>query len=271
MSFLGYRSSVAGELQSFLKEGNQVKGSLTIGWVLSLNQGNQRAPLLISAVYTSGYLRAACLVPRTVLKLLHKLLLEAGQESAFSGGPAGVGASPLGCSWRPEPGSERSSQVPRLPSKLLTSQGRPGPVPGVRPLPPSLPHSPGRREKPTLSPSPKPRRDREEPGQLPGEAAWPRSRGVSSRGPAPRAPARPVYARRHGNAAGPVRGVACAAWRGEGRGRTRRGGGPGAGAGRQTRPRGSQPSAAPRSIPPPPRRLSLRDAQAHFTDAETEA
>lgn len=118
--------------------------------------------------------------------------------------------------------------------QILDLAGPTGPAPGVRPLLPAVPHSPGPREKPTLCPLPRARRAREEPGPLPSEAAWPRSRGVSSRRPAPRAPARPVYARRHGNATRPVRGVAGAAqggggrtWGGSGRGRGgKRGGAP---------------------------------------------
>ncbi|XP_078186555.1 uncharacterized protein LOC144576934 isoform X2 [Callithrix jacchus] len=79
--------------------------------------------------------------------------------------------------------------------------GPPLPVPGLCPPPLRAPHSPGRRRKSTLRRPPRALPAREAPGPLPGEASRLRSRRVSSRHLAPRAPVRPVYARRHGNAA----------------------------------------------------------------------
>lgn len=124
---------------------------------------------------------------------------------------AGVGAPFLGCSWRPEPGSESSDSAgagsPAYPNALdlagLASSG-----PGFRPPPPRAPLSPGQRKKPTPRPPPRAL-----------TSALPPSRGVSRRQPAARAPARPFYKRRHGNAiltAELGRGVACAAPEDEG-------------------------------------------------------
>lgn len=87
-----------------------------------------------------------------------------------------------------------------LPALVLA--GPPLPVPGLGPPPLPAPHLPGGRRKPTLRPPPRALPAREASGPLPGEASGPRSRGVSSRHPAHRAPARPVYARCYGNAAG---------------------------------------------------------------------
>lgn len=123
-----------------------------------------------------------------------------GGACTWKGG-AGVGAATgvlLGTgAWIREDGAG----VPPLLLPGLVLAGPPLPVPGLGPPPLPAPHSPGGRRKPTLRPPPRALPAREASGQLRGEASRPRSRGVSSPHPAPRAPGRPVYARCHGNAA----------------------------------------------------------------------
>ncbi|XP_078186554.1 uncharacterized protein LOC144576934 isoform X1 [Callithrix jacchus] len=99
--------------------------------------------------------------------------------------------------WIPEDGARESLLL----LTALVLMGPPLPVPGLCPPPLRAPHSPGRRRKSTLRRPPRALPAREAPGPLPGEASRLRSRRVSSRHLAPRAPVRPVYARRHGNAA----------------------------------------------------------------------
>ena len=117
--------------------------------------------------------------------------------------------------WGPPEGRSLDQRGARVrpghspPSQLLTWQSGPvwSQVSACRGLPPpSVPHSPGWRKRPTLRPPPRARRAREAPGPLPGEASGPRFRGVSSQRREPRAPARRVYARRLGNSAGPPKG-----------------------------------------------------------------
>lgn len=69
---------MAWELQRFLKE------DASDHWVgVAPNSGEPERTLLIPAVYPAGYVKAARLVPRRVLKLPRRLLPEAGWGPAF--------------------------------------------------------------------------------------------------------------------------------------------------------------------------------------------